>query len=258
MDIATIVGLLGCAAVLIWSISLGPGFSIFYDLPSIILVFGGTFFVICMKFNMRHIPMTIKVALNAFFKKMDKPEDLIEQVSELAKKSKKEGVLSLEKVPVEHTFLKRGITMLVDGYNVEVIKDILSKEKDTMISRHVIGQKIMGAIGDAAPSMGMIGTLVGLVQMLANLSDPKSIGPAMAVAILTTLYGAVIANMIALPIVDKLILRSEEEENNYNLIIDGVVGIASGLNAAVIQEYLKDYLPKHLKRNKKDIEDAAA
>lgn len=258
MDIATIIGLIGCLAVLLWSIMLGPGLLIFYDLPSIVLVFGGTFFVVCMKFNIRQIPMTIKVALNAFFKKMDKPEDLIELLHDLAKKTKKEGVLSLEKVQVEHPFLKRGITMLVDGYNVEVIRNIMSKEKDSMISRHVIGQKIMSAIGDAAPSMGMIGTLVGLVQMLSKLDDPKSIGPAMAVAILTTLYGAVIANMIALPIVDKLVLRSEEEENNLNLIIDGVTGIANGLNAAIIQEYLKDYLPKHLKHRKKDIDEKAA
>lgn len=258
MDIATIVGIIGSLAVLLMSMLMGPGLSIFYDLPSLILVFGGTFFVVCMKFNIRQVPMTMKVALNAFFKKMDKPEDLIEQLCDMAKKAKKEGVLSLEKVEVSHPFLKRGISMIVDGYNVEVIKDIMVKEKDAMLNRHVIGQKIMGAIGDAAPSMGMIGTLIGLVQMLAKLDDPKSIGPAMAVAILTTMYGAVIANMIALPLVDKLVLRSEEEEHNYNLIIDGVAGISNGLNAAVVQEYLKDYLPKHLKRDKKKIGEAAA
>lgn len=258
MDIATIIGLIGCLAVLFWSIMLGPGLSIFYDFPSIILVFGGTFFVVCMKFNIRHIPMTIRVALNAFFKRMEKPEELIEQIHILAKKAKKDGVLSLEKVPVENAFLKRGVSMLVDGYSLDVMRDILSKEKDAMLSRHVMGQKIISTIGDAAPSMGMIGTLVGLVQMLAKLDDPKSIGPAMAVAILTTLYGAVIANMIALPICDKLVLRSEEEETNYNLIIDGVVGIGNGLNAAVIQEYLKDYLPRHLKNVKKNVDEAAA
>jgi chemotaxis protein MotA len=258
VDIATIIGLVGSLSVLMMALLLGPSLTIFYDLASLVLVFGGTFFVVCMKFNIRQIPMTIKVALNAFFKKMDKPEDLIDQLFELAKKSKKEGVLSLEKVPVEHPFLKRGIAMLVDGYNVQVIEGILNKEKDSMIGRHVIGQKIMSAIGDAAPSMGMIGTLVGLVQMLAKLDDPKSIGPAMAIAILTTLYGAIIANMIALPIVDKLVLRSEEEEKNYNLIIDGIVGIANGLNAAIIQEYLKDYLPKHLKRDKKEVDGTAA
>lgn len=258
MDIATVLGIVGSMGVVLMALLLGPSLSIFYDLPSVILVFGGSFFVVCMKFNIRQIPMTIKVALNAFFKKMDKPEDLIEQLFELAKKAKKEGVLSLEKVPVEHAFLKRGITMLVDGYNVQVIESILNKEKDSMIGRHVTGQKILSAIGDAAPSMGMIGTLIGLVQMLAKLDDPKSIGPAMAIAILTTLYGAIIANMIALPLVDKLVLRSEEEERNFSLIIDGIVGIANGLNAAIIQEYLKDYLPKHLKRDKKEVDEAAA
>lgn len=258
MDIATIVGLIGCLAVLLWSIMLGPGLTIFYDLPSLILVFGGTFFVVCMKFNIRHLPMTVKVALNAFFKRLEKPEDLIEQINILAKKAKKEGVLSLEKVPVENAFLKRGVQMLVDGYTVDVIRDILIKEKDAMLGRHVMGQKIISTIGDAAPSMGMIGTLVGLVQMLAKLDDPKAIGPAMAVAILTTLYGAVIANMVALPICDKLVLRSEEEENNYNVVVDGIVGIANGLNAAIIQEYLKDYLPRHLKNVKKNVDEPAA
>ncbi len=258
MDIATIVGLIGCLAVLFWSIMLGPGLNIFIDFPSIILVFGGTFFVVCMKFNIRHVPMTIQVALNAFFKRMEKPEVIIDQVQALAKKAKKEGVLSLEKVQIDNPFLKRGVSMLVDGYAVDVIRDILTKEKDATIGRHVMGQKIISTIGDAAPSMGMIGTLVGLVQMLAKLDDPKSIGPAMAVAILTTLYGAVIANMVALPICDKLVLRSEEEEIIYNVIIDGVVGIGSGHNAAIIQEYLKDYLPRHLKNSKRAVDEAAA
>jgi chemotaxis protein MotA len=247
VDIATIIGLIGCSAVLVWSISLGPGFRIFYDFPSVILVLGGTFFVVCMKFNIRQVPETIKVALNAFFKRLDKPEDLIAVISMLAKKAKKDGALSLENVQVDNPFIKRGIMMVADGYSVDVIRDLLTKEKDSMISRHVMGQKIISTIGDAAPSMGMIGTLVGLVQMLANLNDPSTIGPAMAVAILTTLYGAVISNMVALPIVDKLILRSEEEETNYNLMIDGVCGIAGGLNASIVQEYLREYLPRKLK-----------
>jgi chemotaxis protein MotA len=257
VDIATIIGLIGCAAVLIWSISLGPGFSIFVDFPSIILVFGGTFFVVCMKFSLRQLPHTLKVALNAFFKKMDKPEDLITLLSSLAKKAKKDGILSLENVHIENPLIKRGIMMVVDGYSVDVIRNLLTKEKDSMISRHVMGQKIISTIGDAAPAMGMIGTLVGLVQMLANLSDPKSIGPAMAVAILTTLYGAVISNMVALPIVDKLVLRSEEEETNYNLVIDGICGIAGGLNATIVQEYLRDYLPKRLIKGSAANEEAA-
>ena len=257
MDIATLVGLIGAFTVIMAAILLGPAPGMFFNIPSILIVIVGSFFVVAMKFSIKQLPNAIKVAFKAFSVKVDRPEDLIDQVYELAKAAKKSGILSLESFDIQNSFLERGIMMLVDGYDPQVIRQILTKERNLTILRHEQGKKIFDALTDVAPAMGMIGTLIGLVQMLTNMKDPKSIGPAMAVALLTTLYGAVIANMVASPIADKLSLRSEEEEKNFNLCIDAIMGIASGLNAKIIKDSLREYLPSHLKRQAEDITKAA-
>jgi chemotaxis protein MotA len=257
VDIATLIGLLGAVGVIIAAILIGPNPMMFVDVTSILIVFGGTTFVVAMKFSIKQLPNAIKVAIKAFSSRTDRPEDLIDQVYELAKAAKKSGILALESFEIQNGFLERGIMMLVDGYDPEVIREILTKERDLTITRHQQGRKIFEAATDVAPAMGMIGTLIGLVQMLSNMKDPKSIGPAMAVALLTTLYGAVIANVFAAPIADKLALRSEEEEKNYNLCIDAIMGISSGLNAKIIKDSLREYLPAHLKRQSEDISKAA-
>ena len=143
--------------------------------------------------------------------------------------------------------------MLVDGHEPSVVRKALNTEMNETVNRHTIGQQIFQQIGDAGPAMGMIGTLVGLVQMLSNMSDPKSIGPAMAVALLTTLYGAMLANMFALPIADKLALRSNEELMSKSIIIESVMGIQEGQNPKVLEELLKNYLPS----SKRDAEAPA-
>jgi chemotaxis protein MotA len=257
VDIATLVGLVGGFSVVIIAILIGPNPLMFVDIASIVLVIGGSFFVVAIKFHIKQLPNAIKVAFKAFSSKVDKPEDLVDQVYELAKASKKSGILALESFDIQNKFLSRGVMMLVDGYDPQVVREILTKDRDLTIERHEKGRKIFEALSDVAPAMGMIGTLIGLVQMLSNMKDPKSIGPAMAVALLTTLYGAVIANIIAIPIADKLNLRSGEEEKNYNLCIDAVMGIASGLNAKIIKDSLREYLPAHLKRDSEDVTKAA-
>ncbi len=257
MDIATLVGLVGAITVILAAILLGNKPGMFFNIPSILIVIGGSFFVVAMKFSIKHLPNAVKVAFKAFSSKVDQPEDLIDQVYELAKAAKKSGILALESFDINNDFLERGIMMLVDGYDPAVIRDILTKERDLTLTRHNQGRKIFEALADVSPAMGMIGTLIGLVDMLSNMKDPKAIGPAMAVALLTTLYGAVIANVIAQPIADKLSLRSEEEEKNYNLCIDAIMGISSGLNAKIIKDSLREYLPAHLKRQSEDITKAA-
>jgi chemotaxis protein MotA len=257
VDIATLIGLVGAFAIIIIAILIGPNPMMFVDVTSILIVLVGSFFVVAMKFSIKQLPNAIKVAIKAFSSRTDKPEDLIDQVYELAKAAKKSGILALESFDISNNFLERGIQMLVDGYDPAVIRDILTKDRDLTITRHQQGRKIFEALADVSPAMGMIGTLIGLVQMLSNMKDPKSIGPAMAVALLTTLYGAVLANVFAQPIADKLALRSEEEEKNYNLCIDAIMGISSGLNAKIIKDSLREYLPAHLKRQSEDIAKAA-
>ena len=146
---------------------------------------------------------------------------------------------------MSNPFLQRGVQLLVDGNEGEVVKQVLANDIDQMIERHEAGESIFRGMGDVAPAMGMIGTLVGLVQMLSNMSDPKSIGPAMAVALLTTLYGAVIANAFALPLADKLASRSNEERILKSLILESVNSIQTGMNPRIMQELLSGYLPSN-------------
>lgn len=228
---------------------LGGSALIFVNVPSMLIVFGGSLFVVLMKFGLGQFLGAFKIALKAFLFKADKVEDLITQSIELATLSRKSGLLALESVEISNGFMKKGVQFLVDGLDAEVVKSTMQKEKTLAAERHDIGISIFKAIGDVGPAMGMIGTLIGLVQMLSAMDDPKSIGPAMAVALLTTLYGAMMATMIALPIADKLALRNDEEQKGQALMIDAVIGIQQGLNPRVIEELLKTYLPGSNREN---------
>lgn len=243
MDLATLIGFITAWALIIATIALGSGAIVFINAPSFMIVIGGAFAVVLMRFTLAQFLGSFKTAAKAFLYKAESAEDLIASVVELATVARKEGLLALEGQEIVNPVLEKGITMLVDGHEPAIVKSSLTTEMNEAIGRHSIGQNIFKKIGDAGPAMGMIGTLVGLVQMLSNMSDPKSIGPAMAVALLTTLYGAMLANMFALPISDKLALRSAEEQMNKNIIIMSVLGIQEGQNPKVLEELLKNYLP---------------
>ena len=242
MDLATLIGLLGSFGIVVAAMVLGGSALIFINVPSLLIVVLGTFMVVLMKFSMGQFLGAVKVAMKAFIFKLDNLDELIPKVVELADVARKGGLLALEGQEVSNDFLKEGIKMLVDGHDGEVVKDVLSKDMKQAEDRHSWGAKVFTAMGDVAPAMGMIGTLVGLVQMLSNMDDPKSIGPAMAVALLTTLYGAMMANMVAIPIADKLTLRKEEEGRLKAMSIDALMGIQAGQNPHVIESMLKAYL----------------
>lgn len=254
MDLATLIGLLAAWGLIIATIALGSGAMVFVNVPSLMIVIGGAFAVVLMRFTLGQFIGSIKTAMKAFMYKAESPEELIASVVELAGVARKEGLLALESQEVSNPVLAKGISMLVDGHEPAVVKKALSTEMNETVSRHKIGQDIFKQIGDAGPAMGMIGTLVGLVQMLSNMSDPKSIGPAMAVALLTTLYGAMLANMFALPVSDKLALRSNEELLNKTIILESVLGIQEGQNPKVLDELLKNFLSP----SKRNVEEAAA
>jgi len=243
MDLATLVGLLGAFGIIIAAIVVGGSAIIFVNIPSLLIVGGGTIFAVLMKFPMGHFLSAFKVAMKAFFATPDDPVKLIEEGVELANVARKEGVLGLEGQEIQNEFLERGIQLCVDGHEPEFVRTMLGKDINMTIERHERGQAIFKAIGDVAPAMGMIGTLIGLVQMLSAMDDPKSIGPSMAVALLTTLYGAIIANAFALPVADKLAHRSQEERLNKALILETISSIQEGLNPRVMEELLKTYLP---------------
>ena len=199
--------------------------------------------VVMMKFTLGQFFSAIKIAIKAFLFKSVELEDLIEKSVALADAARKGGLLSLESFQVDSELLQKGIQLLVDGHDADVVKAMLSKDMTLTVERHMAGQQIFKAAGDVAPAMGMIGTLIGLVQMLSAMDDPKSIGPAMAVALLTTLYGAMIATMVALPIADKLELRMNEERRTRALVIDALSAIQAGQNPRVISDLLRSYLP---------------
>ncbi len=243
MDLATLLGLIGGFGIVIASILAGGSLSIFINMPSVYIVVGGTVAATLMKFSMRDFLGAFKVAAKAFIHKMDKPEDVISKAVELAGIVRKEGLLALENQDVGNAFFQKGLRLCVDGLEPEFVRKVLETELDQTLERHERGQKIFRAIGDVAPAMGMIGTLIGLVQMLTVMDDPKMIGPAMAVALLTTLYGSVIANMVALPIADKLELRASDEQLVKSLIIESIAAIQESRNPRVIEELLRTYLP---------------
>jgi chemotaxis protein MotA len=249
VDLATLIGLAGGIAVIIAAILSGSSLTLFINIPSVMVVAGGTIAATLIKFPLANFLSAFKVALNAFFHKAENPNALIETAVRLSHVVRKEGLLALEHQELENRFFQKGLQFCVDGEDAEFVRKVLTQDMDLTIERHEVGQKIFRAIGDSAPAMGMIGTLVGLVQMLANMEDPKSIGPAMAVALLTTLYGALIANLVALPIADKLELRSNEERINKSLIIESIAGIQAGQNPRVMEELLKTYLPQRERTN---------
>lgn len=242
MDLATVIGMLGGIGFIVMAMILGGDLGMFVDVASVLIVFCGSIFVVMSQFTLGQFFGAGKVAGKAFMFKIDPPEVLIEKIVEMADAARKGGFLALEEAEIDNAFMQKGVDMLVDGHDIEVVRETLKKDIQMTTERHEFGGSIFKGLADVAPAMGMIGTLVGLVAMLSNMDDPKSIGPAMVVALLTTLYGAFLANVICLPIAAKLENRKEEEKLNQSLVLDGIVGIADGQNPKVIEGILKNYI----------------
>jgi chemotaxis protein MotA len=257
MDLATLIGMLGAIGIVLAAMLSGGSALVFVNVPSLLIVLGGTFMVVMIKFSLSQFLGAFRVAALAFMFKVQSAEELVPKIVELANIARKEGMLALENEEIENDFLDQGIKMLIDGNNHEVIGKVMSKDLQQTLDRHSQGAKVFTATGDVAPAMGMIGTLIGLVQMLSTMDDPQTIGPAMAVALLTTLYGAMLANMIALPIADKLKLRKTEEGKIKAMCIDGVLAIQEGQNPRIIESMLKAYLnPSKKKSTNQGLGDA--
>lgn len=242
MDLATLLGILGAVGFIVMAMILGGDISMFVDTQSILIVFCGSLFVVLANYNMGQFFAIGKIAAKAFMFKIEKPDELIEKAVEMADAARKGGFLALEEAEITNPFMQKGVDMLVDGHDADVVRGTLQKDISLTTERHETGVSIFSALAEVAPAMGMIGTLIGLVAMLSNMDDPKAIGPAMAVALLTTLYGAFLANVIAIPIANKLSLRLAEEKLNQELILDAVLGIQDGQNPRVIEGLLKNYL----------------
>jgi chemotaxis protein MotA len=245
LDITTVLGLIIGIVVVTLAILTGSDLWIFLNLPGFLIVIGGTFAATLIKFPLSGMFVAFTVGVKAaFVNEHDNPRELIDLSIRLTKRARKSGLLSLEKIKVANSFFKKGVQLCVDGRDAEFIRKMLTKEMDMAIMRQEVGEKVFAAIGDSAPAFGMFGTLVGLVQMLSTMSDPTSIGRAMAVALLTTLYGVLIAHLVALPISEKLRAKSVLERENRMLIIEGIVQIQERQNPTVLVELLEAYLPE--------------
>ncbi len=243
MDISTVAGLVLASLAILGSILYGSPLSIFIDVPSVVVVGGGVIATTLIKWPMEYVKALVAIFLKSIFNSNTDSKAMIDEIQKLAETARRESVFALEKIPVEDKFLKKAVTLAADNRPPEVITSILSLEIAAMEDRHSKGVDILEGMGADGPAFGMIGTLIGLVQMLQNMSDPSSIGPAMAVALLTTFYGAVIANVFTIPIATKLKQRSKQEATKMNIIVAGVLGIVAGENPRVIREKLDSFLP---------------
>lgn len=244
MDIATIIGVVSGLAFVIGTILMGSGLGLFINIPSILIVGGGTIAATLIAYPLADFLTVIGVTIKVFMFKIENKEDIIKQLVEISNKARKGGLLSIEGdiKSIKEPFLGKALQMTVDGVGTDVIAAIMQKQISLIQRQHKIGYSIYGSMGAYAPAFGMVGTLIGLVQMLASLDDPSTIGPKMAVAMITTFYGAVAANLFFIPMSDKLKMRSEEEITNMSLMFEGVMSIREGEHPRLMEDKLNVYL----------------
>jgi chemotaxis protein MotA len=246
MDIATFIGLLVALSMMALSVLMGGGsFSAFWDTPSVLMVLGGTFGSVLICFPLKTVLKAPQVIFKAFFNRPEDPQELIAQMVNLAETARRDGLLALEqRLPeFENRFIRLGIQMAVDGTRPELIEDILRTDIDALAMRHKEGKALVDQIGRFGPAFGMIGTLLGLILMLGNMSDPSKIGGGMAVALITTLYGAVLSNASFLPISEKLAYLSKQELISREIVVRGIMAIQQGENPRVVEQKLSTFLP---------------
>ncbi len=248
MDIATVVGIVLGAGLVVGSILLGGSLMMFVNIPSILIVVGGT---IAATLTSERLPVciaAIKIALQAFNQPTHAVNETIDTLVNLANVMRKNGLLALENEKIDDAFLAKGVRMALDGVDPSAVRSALVGELQSLRDRHKKGQRMFRFMGATAPAMGMVGTLIGLVQMLQTMSDPSSIGPAMAVALLTTLYGALLAFFLFNPIADKLEGRTKDEVRNMAVIVEGIESVLNKENPRIIRERLEAFLdPEHRK-----------
>ncbi len=256
MDIATIAGVVIAVALILGSIVIGGGsFIAFFDAPSVMVVCGGAVAATLISFPLPNFLSVFGVIMQTIFWKVEAIPKVVEQIVSLAETARKEGLLALESRvgEIDNSFVKLGIQMAIDGTRPEVMEDIMRTEMDAVATRHANGKALFDCMGRFAPAFGMIGTLMGLVIMLGDMSDPAKIGAGMAVALLTTLYGAIVSNVVFLPLAEKLGFINKAELLTMEIAIRGILAIQSGENPRVIEQKLTTFVPPKMR----PAEDAA-
>ncbi len=244
MDISSIIGIISGIGFTAITILLGSSILLFWNLPSVMIVVGGTLAASMIGFPLKDFLGVFKTSMKVFMFKIDSPEELIKTLVEISNKARKGGLLSIEGdiKNTTDTYLQQALQMTVDGVKTSDIAQVMQKKMELTAKEHKTGYSVLSGMGSYSPAFGMIGTLIGLVQMLANLDDPSTIGPKMAVAMITTFYGALMANLFFIPMSDKLKIRSEEEILNMTLLFEGVVSIREGEHPRLMEDKLSVYL----------------
>ena len=247
MDLASIIGLVLTLGLLFSAMAMGVGIGPYIDIPSILIVFGGTTGVMMLGFKMEHLKGAGKAFMVAIKPPVFDIPTLIAKLVDFATKARKEGILALEEAlgNEENEFLKKGLSMAIDGNEPDSIRELLETEMAAIDSRHKVFTSFFGQIAGFSGAMGMIGTLIGLVAMLLNMADPSAIGPSMAVALLTTMYGAMLGNIIGAPVENILLLRNSDEQQMMSIIVEGIMSIQAGDNPRNLEAKLFSFLPEN-------------
>ncbi len=245
MDLATVIGLVIAFGLVAAAIITGGTPLIFIDVPSMLIVFGGTIGATMVNTPLPKVLALMSVTRQTFFSSMESPAEIIEKFMDYANRARREGILSLEPIikQIDDFYLRKGLQLTVDGLEPQTIQEVLETEIQYLEERHEAGAELMATLGTYAPAMGMIGTVIGLVQMLQTMNDPSTIGPAMAVALITTFYGALLANLVFNPMAGKLKARSKEEVLLKEMVMQGILSISKGENPRIIEEKLSSFLP---------------
>ncbi len=244
MDLGSVIGLVLTLGLLFSAMGMGVGIGPYIDIPSILIVFGGTAGTLLIGFKLEQMKKFGKVFMVAIKPTIDEPKELITKLVDFSSKARKDGILALEGdvAQEENKFLKDGLSMAIDGNEPDVIRDLLEIDMEQMDARHKTNIQMFGQLGGFAGAMGMIGTLIGLVAMLLNMADPAAIGPAMAVALLTTMYGAMLGNIVGGPIENILTIRNADEMTVKTLILEGIMSIQAGDNPRTLEGKLLAFL----------------
>lgn len=249
MELGTIVGLISGLVLVFTTIFLGGEFMAFIDIQSALVVFGGSIAATFVAFSFSEVLGVVSVVKNAFFGTKTDYVQIIEVVVELSKKARREGLLAVDKEvsKIDNEFLRNGMEMVVDGTEPDLIRKVMETELSYLQDRHAKGQQLFSTLGMYSPAFGMIGTLIGLIAMLQNLDDPAAIGPGMAVALITTFYGALVANLVFLPLATKLNNHSGNEILEKEMIIEGVLAIQFGEHPNTISRKLLNFIPPKMR-----------
>jgi chemotaxis protein MotA len=242
MDLATIIGIVGGLILQLAVMQMAGSMLMFWDLLSVICVIGGAFFSVMMRWPMKGFINGLAGSSQALKDAVSDPKELIDEIVEAANVARKGSILALEKVPFANVALAKYIRMLVDGRDIVAINQIIDIDIEITKQRNKDSRGVLENMGEACPAFGMIGTVIGLIVIMANLTDPSAIGPGLAVALITTLYGSLIANMVFIPLAQKIKLRGTAEMLNFNIIRGGLNSLVAGENPRAMREKLESYL----------------